>query len=89
AANPTAFSGKSIDHLKENATLRVPTLREIADYTGSGVAKQLLEQQATAGKTTGTPGSAQPQSPQPTTVPGAVTGSKPEIKPTQPPSLVR
>lgn len=45
-ANPQAFSKTGIDRMKVGAMLRIPTLREIADYTGSGVAKQLLEQRA-------------------------------------------
>ena len=89
AVNPAAFSGKNIDYLKEGATLRVPTLREIADHTGSGVAKQLLEQQAATGKTMpGSSGATQLQSPPPVTAPGVATGSKPELKPAQPPSSV-
>ncbi len=48
-ANPQAFSkSNNMDSLKVGATLRVPTLREIADFTGSKAAKQLLEQQQTA-----------------------------------------
>ena len=89
AVNPAAFSGKNIDYLKEGATLRVPTLREIADHTGSGVAKQLLEQQAATGKTMpGSSGATQLQSPPPVTASGVATGSKPELKPAQPPSSV-
>lgn len=42
-ANPQAFSKTGMNQLKVGAVLRVPTLREIVDYTGSGVAKQLLE----------------------------------------------
>ena len=42
-ANPQAFSGREIDHMKEGALLRVPTLEEIVKYTGSPAAKELLE----------------------------------------------
>ena len=44
-ANPQAFSGREIDHMKEGALLRVPTLEEIVKYTGSPAAKELLERQ--------------------------------------------
>jgi FimV-like protein len=44
-ANPQAFSKLGINQMKVGAMLRVPTLREIVDYTGSGAAKLLLEQQ--------------------------------------------
>lgn len=45
--NPQAFSKPdTMDSLKVGAMLRIPTLREIVDYTDSKVAKQLLEQQA-------------------------------------------
>ena len=44
-ANPQAFHKSRMDQMKEGVTLRIPTLREIVDYTGSGAAKQLLEQQ--------------------------------------------
>ena len=48
-ANPQAFSKpNSMDSLKVGATLRIPTLQEIVEYTGSKVARQLLEQQQTA-----------------------------------------
>jgi FimV-like protein len=42
-ANPQAFSKSSMDYLKEGAVLRIPTLREIVEYTGSSAAQQLLE----------------------------------------------
>ena len=43
-ANPRAFSkANNMDSLKTGATLRIPTLREIVDYTGSKAASQLLE----------------------------------------------
>ncbi|MCP5124646.1 MAG: hypothetical protein H6973_03115 [Gammaproteobacteria bacterium] len=45
-ANPQAFSKSSMDYLKEGAMLRIPTLREIVEYTGSSTAQQLLEKQA-------------------------------------------
>ena len=44
-ANPQSFSKPDMNSLKVGAILRVPTLREIADYTDSKVARQLLEQQ--------------------------------------------
>jgi FimV-like protein len=47
-ANRQAFAKSGIERMKVGAMLRVPTLREIADYTGSPAAKQLLEQQANA-----------------------------------------
>jgi FimV-like protein len=48
-ANPQAFSKPgNMDSLKLGAVLRIPTLREIAEHTGSRVAKQLLEQQRQA-----------------------------------------
>jgi len=45
-ANPQAFAKTGINQMKAGAMLRIPTLQEIADYTGSPAAKQLLEQQA-------------------------------------------
>jgi len=48
-ANPQAFSKSgNMDSLKIGATLRVPTLQEIVEYTGSKAASQLLEQQQAA-----------------------------------------
>ena len=44
-ANPQAFSKVGINGLKIGATLRIPTLREIADWTGSPVAKRLAEKE--------------------------------------------
>lgn len=50
-ANPLAFAkANNLDSLKVGSTLRVPTLREIVDYTGSAAARQLLEQRQ-AGET--------------------------------------
>jgi len=45
AANPQAFAKPGMDQLKVGATLRIPTLPEIVEYTGSKAAKQLLELQ--------------------------------------------
>ena len=45
-ANPQAFSKAGINGLKIGATLRIPTLREIADWTGSPAAKRLAEQES-------------------------------------------
>ncbi len=48
-ANPQAFSKPgNMDSLKVGAMLRIPTLREIAEHTGSKAAKQLLDQQQQA-----------------------------------------
>jgi FimV-like protein len=47
-ANPQAFSKSSMDYLKEGAMLRIPTLREIVEYTGSSAAQQLLEKRENA-----------------------------------------
>ena len=48
-ANPQAFSkANNMDSLKVGATLRIPTLQEIVEYTGSKAASQLLKQQQTA-----------------------------------------
>lgn len=45
-ANPQAFSKPgNMDSLKVGVTLRIPTLQEIADYTGSKAAKELLGRQ--------------------------------------------
>ena len=43
AANPQAFSQGDMNFLKVDAILRIPTLREIVEYTGSLAAQQLLE----------------------------------------------
>ncbi|MDG4555094.1 MAG: FimV/HubP family polar landmark protein, partial [Candidatus Competibacter sp.] len=40
-ANPEAFTKAGIDGLRSGVLLRIPTFREIADFTGSSVAKQL------------------------------------------------
>ena len=42
-ANPQAFSKSGINQMKLGVLLRVPTLREIVEYTGSDAAKQLLD----------------------------------------------
>lgn len=42
-ANPQAFSKLGISGLKTGAVLRIPTWREIADFTGSPAARQLAE----------------------------------------------
>ncbi|HQD56566.1 MAG TPA: FimV/HubP family polar landmark protein, partial [Candidatus Competibacteraceae bacterium] len=42
-ANPQAFSKAGVDGLKIGAVLRIPTLREIVDLTGSLAARQLAE----------------------------------------------
>jgi len=47
-ANPQAFSKAGIPGLKIGATLRIPTLREIADLTGSPVAQRLAEKEPVA-----------------------------------------
>ncbi|MFO1424517.1 MAG: FimV/HubP family polar landmark protein [Candidatus Competibacteraceae bacterium] len=61
-ANPRAFSkANNMDSLKVGSTLRIPTLREIVDYTGSKAASQLLEQQQAAEK----PPVAEPPAPAP------------------------
>ncbi len=46
--NPHAFSKPTMDYLKVGSTLRVPTLQEIAQHTGSPAARSFLEQQDTA-----------------------------------------
>ena len=47
-ANPRAFSkANNMDSLKIGATLRIPTLQEIVEHTGSKAASQLLKQQQT------------------------------------------
>ncbi|NMQ20991.1 hypothetical protein E4P82_18430 [Candidatus Competibacter phosphatis] len=40
-ANPDAFSKVGVDGLRIGALLRIPTFQEIADFTGSAVARQL------------------------------------------------
>jgi len=47
-ANPQAFSKPTMDHLKVGSMLRIPTLQEIIEYTGSPLAQSLLEQQGKA-----------------------------------------
>ena len=42
-ANPQAFTREDMNYLKVDAVLRIPTLREIAEYTGSRAARQLLD----------------------------------------------
>lgn len=43
AANPQAFYQGDMNFLKVDAILRIPTLREIVEYTGSRAARRLLE----------------------------------------------
>ena len=77
-ANPQAFSKpNNMDSLKVGATLRIPTLQEIVEYTGSRAARQLLEQQQTA---------AIPPAPAPEPVAPAVpvTGTLPTPEPAAP-----
>jgi len=82
AINPTAFSKEGMDYLKVGVTLRIPTLREIVDHTGSKVAKQLLEQQATANKVVGPEGSNQvPPSPPPAAASGSDSSTEPKPEP--------
>jgi FimV-like protein len=45
-ANPQAFAKPTMDYLKTGSVLRIPTLQEIVEHTGSTVAKSLLEQQS-------------------------------------------
>mgnify|MGYP000963439449 FL=1 len=42
-ANPKAFSKAGVDGLIAGSTLRVPTLREIADFSGSAAARRLAD----------------------------------------------
>ncbi len=82
AVNPTAFSKEGMDYLKVGVTLRIPTLREIVDHTGSKVAKQLLEQQAAANQVAEPEGLTQvPPSPPPAAASGSDSGSEPEPEP--------
>ena len=88
AINPTAFSKAGMDYLKVGVTLRVPTLQEIVDHTDSKAAKQLLEQQAVANKTTGPADSSQSPLPSPPPAAASGSGADPESKPTSPPSAI-
>ena len=82
AINPMAFSKEGMDYLKVGVTLRIPTLREIVDHTGSKVAKQLLEQQVTANKVAKPEGSTQdPTSPPPAAASGSGSDPEPEPEP--------
>ncbi|MBE2293563.1 MAG: hypothetical protein IAF00_01390, partial [Phycisphaerales bacterium] len=49
--NPDAFGNGKISNLRIGAFLRIPTLQEIADLTGSEVAKQLIMAKQTADDT--------------------------------------
>ena len=83
-ANPRAFSKASnMDSLKIGATLRIPTLQEIVDYTGSKAASQLLKQQQTAGAAPApVPETAAPATPAaPAPVPAAETTPAPATEP--------
>ncbi len=46
-ANPQAFTRSGIDGLKIGSTLRIPSLREIASFSGSAAAKQLADTEET------------------------------------------
>jgi len=81
-ANPRAFSkANNMDSLRIGATLRIPTLREIADYTGSKTANQLLEQEQAAK----TPPVAEPAAPP---APAAETPPAPVVEPAASPAPV-
>ncbi|MBK7540727.1 MAG: hypothetical protein IPI57_02680 [Candidatus Competibacteraceae bacterium] len=54
-ANPNAFSKAGISSLKVGSVLRLPTLREIANFTGSAAAKRLAEAEKTATVTAADP----------------------------------
>jgi FimV-like protein len=84
-ANPQAFSKpNNINSLKVGATLRIPTLQEIVDYTGSKAANQLLEQQRTAK----TPPASEPSpaAPEPVAPPAPAAEAPPALEPVGPPA---
>ena len=94
-ANRQAFARSGIERMKVGAMLRVPTLREIADYTGSPAAKQLLEQQAKSAVPSPSEPKASSESisrteadPMPVTESGARSepGSESELKPSPQPA---
>lgn len=72
-ANPQAFSKAGISGLKTGAMLRIPAWREIADFTGSPVARRLAEAE-------------QPESPPPSAKAETEVKSPPEpvVAPAQP-----
>ena len=69
-ANPHAFAKSGIDGLKVGATLRVPTLREIANLTDSTTAKRLAEAEEAAASVLGS--SAQPAAAEPLAGPSSI-----------------
>jgi FimV-like protein len=82
-ANPQAFSKpNNMDSLKVGATLRIPTLQEIVDYTGSKAANQLLEQQRTAE----TPPASEPAPAAPEPVAPPVPAETPPVSEPAPPA---
>lgn len=90
-ANPQAFGKSGVSGLKTGAVLRIPTLREIADFTGSPAARQLAvaEQPTPLAVTAGNakPDIAAPAPSEPTPAEKTVIGP-PEVFPLpQPESL--
>jgi FimV-like protein len=84
-ANPHAFGKAGIDALKIGAVLRIPSLREIADITGSATARHLAETERSTAAAT-----APPLDPAPTTTesPAATAASTIlEVFPLEPPEL--
>ncbi|MDG4597794.1 MAG: FimV/HubP family polar landmark protein, partial [Candidatus Contendobacter sp.] len=82
-ANPRAFSkANNMDSLKVGSTLRIPTLREIVDYTGSKAASQLLEQQ----QATETPPATEPVAPAPAPVAAPAPATPPAPAAETPPA---
>ncbi|MEI2773640.1 MAG: FimV/HubP family polar landmark protein [Candidatus Competibacter sp.] len=69
-ANPHAFAKSGIDGLKVGATLRVPTLREIANLTDSTTARRLAEAEEAAASVLGS--SAQPAAAEPLAGPSSI-----------------
>ncbi len=71
-ANPQAFfKSNNMNSLKVGATLRIPTLQEIVDYTGSKAANQLLKQRQTVETPPAPEPAAVPSAPEPAAVPSA------------------
>ncbi|HRD50545.1 MAG: hypothetical protein JNK95_03380 [Candidatus Competibacter sp.] len=85
-ANPQAFGKSGIGGLKIGAVLRIPTLREIADFTGSPVARQLAAPASTVTLAEGAASKAAPAAPE-AALAGKAGPDFPEVFPLPPPDL--
>ncbi len=84
-ANPHAFSKAGISGLKTGATLRLPSLQEIADTTGSSTARHLAEGEESVVPPVATAAAPRPMAPMATELSAPKTvATTPEVFPLEP-----